>query len=264
MSDTSASPVLVDKNLIYGMPQGYRPLELDLYRPDGPGPHPLVVQVHGGAWRVSTRHTGPRETRGWARDIFHRLVDAGFAVAAVEYRYSSEAKHPTQVDDVAAAVGWLRAHADEYGLDIDRFVLWGQSAGGHLAAMVGLDPACGPFRAVCCWYMVADLRLTDHTAPDSAEAELLGHPVGDDLEAAFRASPVSRVHPDAPPFLLIHGTADTWAIYQHSLAMRGALEAAGVPVELVTVEGAEHFFMGADDRVESLFGHTVQFLRSAR
>jgi acetyl esterase/lipase len=251
-----------DKSIIYGQPDGFRPLELDLYRP-GPalaGPYPVIVQIHGGGWRVSSRHTGPRETRGWERDIFTRLVDAGFAVASIEYRYSGEARYPTPVDDVCDAVRWLGEHAADYDLDTGRVAVWGQSAGGHLAAMVGLATDVGPIRATCCWYPVADLRIADHESATVPEALLLGQPVGADLELAFQASPVSRVRADAPPFLLIHGTNDTWAPHSHSVALRDALAGVGAAIELQSIEGADHFFMGHDD-IEGIFARTVEFFR---
>jgi acetyl esterase/lipase len=250
----------VDKNIIYNHLDGYRPLELDLYRPGTQfeRPLPLMVYVHGGGWRVSARHSGPRETRAWDRSIFQRLTDVGFAVAAIEYRYSGEVTHPGPPNDVKDAVRWLRANAEHYGLDADRVVVWGQSAGGHVAATVALDPSVGPFRSVIVWYPLTDFVVLGDGDTESFAAMYLGHPIADDLDHARAASVTSLVHPDAPSFLLQHGTADAMAPYEQSVVFRDALAAAGVPVELDTIEGADHFFVGSDD-VEGIFDRMVRF-----
>ena len=92
----------VDKAIVYAEREGFRALELDVYRPDATpeGALPLLVYVHGGGWRVSHRSRAPRETRDWARGFFERLTDVGFVVAAPDYRLSAEAPFPAQIDDV--------------------------------------------------------------------------------------------------------------------------------------------------------------------
>ncbi len=187
----SLAPIRIDRGIVYGQLDGFRPLELDLYRPGNPSsqPRPLVACIHGGGWRVSSRHQGPRETRSWSRSIFERWTDAGFAVAAVEYRYSGEAVHPGPIDDVKTALSWLRDNSAAYDIDPDKLVLWGQSAGGYLAASVGLATDIAAVSAVICWYPITDLpSMVGHD--DSAFVELyLGHPISDDIERAMAASP---------------------------------------------------------------------------
>ncbi len=252
----------VERGIVYAQIDGYRPLELDLYLPgdDHEHPLPILVFVHGGGWRVSSRTAGPRETREWTRGVFARLTDAGFAVAAVEYRYSGEALHPAPIDDVTAAIGWLRANAPTCGLDGDRVVLWGQSAGGHVAASVGLSMDAAPVRAVICWYPITDFPALDGHDDQSFAAMYLGHKIGDDLDHARDASATSRVRGDAPAFLLQHGTADTMAPFEQSERLRAALQAEGADVRLDAVDGAEHFFAGHDD-VEAIFDDMVSFAR---
>ena len=121
----------VDKAIVFAEREGFRALELDLYRATGSGATsaPLIVFVHGGGWRVGHRRA-PRETREWSDGFFERLCAAGFVVAAVSYRFSGEAKFPAQLDDVVDAMRWLHDHAAEVGIDRQRTYLWGASAGG--------------------------------------------------------------------------------------------------------------------------------------
>lgn len=144
------SQVVVDRAIVYAEKPGYRALELDLHRPAvDDGERPLVVNIHGGGWRMSHRGRAPRETRSWQRTFHEQLVDAGFVVACPSYRFSSEALFPAAIEDVTDAVAFLRTHADEFGVHADRVVLFGQSAGGYLAAAVGLGTAVAPVRASC-------------------------------------------------------------------------------------------------------------------
>ena len=128
--------------LTYAMPDGYRPLQLDLYVPaERSGPVPCVIWIHGGAWLFGTRQTTPDY---WpAGFLFQSAIDAGLAVASIDYRHSREAPFPAQLHDAKAAIRYLRRFAGELGLDPERFGVWGESAGGHLAALVALidDPA---------------------------------------------------------------------------------------------------------------------------
>jgi acetyl esterase/lipase len=253
----------VEKGIVYAEREGFRPLELDLYRPGAPASgtadrRPLLVYVHGGGWRVSHRGLAPRETRAWQPGFFERLTAAGFVVASVEYRYSGEALFPAQIDDVVAGLGWLHAHAADLGADADRTFLWGASAGGHLAALAALVPA-PPVAGVVCWYPITDLPALDRTATGSFEAHLLGGPIGERLDAARAASPVAHVHGGAPPFLLQHGDRDTMVPVDQSLVLAEALRAAGVAVEIDVVVGADHFFAGAPD-AEPIFARALAFL----
>jgi acetyl esterase/lipase len=251
----------VDKAIIFAEREGFRPLELDLYRSGAPaaGARPLLVYIHGGGWRVSHRTRAPRETRPWTRGFFERLADAGFVVAATEYRFSGEALFPAQLDDTVAALAWLHAHAGDLGVDAARTYLWGASGGGNLAALAALVPGAPPVAGVVCWYPITDLTALDHTVTDSFEAHLLGGPIGEHLDAARAASPVCQVRAGAPPFLLQHGDHDTWVPVEQSLRLADALRAAGGAVELEVVPGADHFFDGAAD-VEAIFERARDFL----
>ncbi len=147
-----SGPVLRVPGLVYGEVLGYRPLELDLYLPQAGGPVPVVVHVHGGGWRRGSRRE-PLPVLG--AGFYDTLAAEGFAVAAIDYRLSGEARFPAQLEDVRTAISWVRDHAASYGLDADREFLWGDSAGGHLALLAALTGA--KVRGVVAWFPVTDL-----------------------------------------------------------------------------------------------------------
>ena len=251
----------VEKAIVYAERDGFRALELDVYRPgaSSEGARPLLVYVHGGGWRVSHRSRAPRETRDWTHGFFERLTDAGFVVAAPDYRLSAEALFPAQIDDVVEAMRWLHMHAGELGVVPGRTYVWGASAGGLLGALAALVAGAPPVSGVVCWYPITDLLALDQAADDTFEAQLLGGPIGQHLDLARAASPVTHARGDAPPFLLQHGEDDTWVPHDQSVRLAEALRAAGAPVELESVPGADHFFAGAAD-VEAIFERALAFL----
>jgi acetyl esterase/lipase len=249
----------------YAVRSGSRPLALDLWLPAGPqaAPLPVIVFLHGGGWRTGLRdRLGPR-FRDWRPGPFARLVRAGFAVACPDYRLSGEATHPAQLDDVTAALGWLRARAGELGLDERRFVTWGESAGGHLAALLALTAR--PAVAGCVvWYGPADLATTpaDPTDPGTPEGLLLGAAPADVPERARAASPVAHVTADAPPFLILHGTEDSAVPFAQGEALAAALHAAGAEADFRPVPGADHVWVGlAEEEVEEVFAASLDFAR---
>lgn len=253
----------------YGELPGYRPLELDLYLPPGDGPHPVIVHVHGGGWRRgSRRHPMPALGPGFYDD----LAGQGFAVAAIDYRLSGEARFPAPLEDVCSAVGWVRDHADSYGLDAGRVFLWGDSAGGHLALLATLTEAKVPrcqVQGVVAWFPVTDLaRLPDDVTdaggvadrgPGSREALLLGAPASEVPDLARQASPVAHASAAAPPVLLMHGAADDMVPPAQSIRLAETLRAAGATVQLELVPGATHFWDGAAD-VPAIVRNSVGFI----
>ncbi len=274
--------------LTYGVVEGYRHLHLDVHVPAAAaGPVPLVVWMHGGAWLFGVRDLLPLE---WPTNIITQsAIDAGMAIATIEYRHSREASFPAQLHDAKAAIRYLRAFGPELGIDPDRIAVWGESAGGHLAALVALvtDPALegdvglvGPSSrvdAAVCFYPVTDVEsLPPMSAALPAKvreailasgAPLPPEPVDVLLEfspypraeARRLLSPVSHVSADAPPFLLVHGEADGLVPVEQSRALASALEDAGVDITLVTVPGADHVFAGTDPRPQA--ERAVDFLR---
>ncbi|MEF2979010.1 alpha/beta hydrolase [Subtercola sp. YIM 133946] len=277
-ADTPAAPVGARSwwGLVYSAIAGYRELELDVHVPTGhPSPVGLVVWMHGGAWLFGSRVNLPEY---WPEgSLFQSLIDAGLAVASIDYRHSREAPFPAQLHDAKAAVRYLRAFADDFGIDPDRIGVWGESAGGHLAALVALtgdiaelegdDGIVGPSSAVSAivdFYGVSNLvtmpsllesfppewitqleAMGGDLPPDPMQVLLAGSPLPE-AQRATSASPVTWISPNAPPFLLVHGDADTVVPHAQSTELHERLTASGIPVELVTVAGADHVFVGAD------------------
>jgi acetyl esterase/lipase len=267
----------------YAVAVGYRPLQLDLWVPDSPAPAPLVVYVHGGGFMFGDRRYLPETLR--PGQLFEALVAAGLAVATIDYRHALEAPFPAQLHDAKAAVRYLRAHAQDLGISTERIGVMGESAGAHIAALVGLTAhrpdlegphgVVGPSSAVDVvvdWYGPADLGTMPRVQlPPAIAAKLppeMATPPEEHLTRGLEgaaladASPVTHVTAGAPPFLLVHGTADWLVPYAQSEQLAAALRDAGVPVDLVPVEGAEHIFDGHDD-VDGLVRLSVDYLARA-
>ena len=241
------------RDVVYQTVDGYRPQIVDVYVPAGKGPHPLVLYIHGGGWRGGhTRHSGALADFPKA---LAALAAEGFTVASLEYRLSSEAQFPAQLQDANAALRFLRANAKAYGIDPARVGVWGGSAGGHLTALTALtcrdtalDPAAANdscVQAAVTWYGVYEFAGMNAT-PDgnSAGAKLLGCTGPCSAEANRRVSPVAYIDAKDPPFLLIHGTEDKVVPVEQSHIGEAALKAAGVPVQSIYIEGVDHSFIG--------------------
>ena len=269
--------------ITYAVAFGFRPLQLDLWVPPTAAPAPLVVWIHGGGFMFGDRRYLPETLR--PGQVFDALLDAGLAVATIDYRHALEAPFPAQLHDAKAAVRYLRAHAVELGVSTERIGVMGESAGGHIAALVGLTAhrpdlegahgVVGPSSAVDVvvdWYGPADLTTMPRaTLPPPIAAKLppeLRVPPEDQLTRGLEgaaladASPITHVTADAPPFLLLHGTTDWLVPYDQSEQLHAALTAARVDSRLVPVEGAEHIFTGCDD-IDAVVRLSVDYLLEA-
>jgi acetyl esterase/lipase len=258
LAPTAPRPTVTHANCTFAVIRGYRPLALDLHLPAGPGPFPVIMWIHGGGWREGSRLWLPETIEPFG---FHRrLVARGYAVADVDYRLALEAQYPAQWEDIQSAIRWLRRYSDTYGLDTDRLATFGESAGGHLAALAGLlgrdDTAV---RAVVNWYGAVDLAYFDSDDPSISPAVLLGGPISERRDFARWASPLHHVHPGAPPFLNVHGTADSIVPYDQSERLTEALRAVNVRCYLLPVADAEHCFAGYAD-IGGLIDASVDFL----
>ncbi|CAN5344050.1 hypothetical protein BH11ACT2_BH11ACT2_02370 [soil metagenome] len=253
----------VERDVVYATVLGFRPLALDLHLPEtasADAPVPVIVFVHGGGWRRGSRSTMVPNVD--SSQSFDRIVAAGFCLASIDYRLSGEAHFPAQLDDLRAALEWVRAEGRAHGLDASRIVLWGESAGATIASLVALEPAAA-VRGVIDWYGPADLiafaRLSDPAELASTrESEWLGTTALAEPDLARRASPALQVATTPPPFLIAHGTADTLVPFEQSELLAEALRAAGGDVGFTAVPGADHMWRGVDD-VAPIFAQAIAF-----
>lgn len=245
----------VKKNIIYASVDD-TDLKLDLYIPQNTeGPLPLVVWVHGGAWMAGSKEHPPSAP----------LLEHGFAVASISYRFTDAAIFPAQLYDCKAAVRFLRASAKQYNLDPDRIGAWGASAGGHLVALLGttggneiLEGSIGQYtdtssrvQSVCDWFGPSDMftmpiGTRQFAQGEDPEIKLLGGRPSDKRELAELCSPITHVSPDDPPFLIMHGDRDQLVPIQQSQLFYDMLKARGVDVKLIVMEGKGHGFGGPE------------------
>jgi acetyl esterase/lipase len=248
-----AGGVTALRDVVYQTIPGYRPQIVDIYQPATPGPHPLILYVHGGGWMAGhTRHAGALAD---FPKVLAALAAEGFTVASLEYRLSGEARFPAQLQDVEAALRFLRAHAADYRIDPARVGIWGGSAGGHLSALASvtcrntaLDPAAaqdGCIQAAAIWYGVFDFAGMQSPAGDGAGSRLLGCEGPCSADKIRSVSPVAYIDAKDPPFLLIHGEQDKTVSVAQSHLGEAALRKAGVPVEAIYIPDVDHSFIGA-------------------
>lgn len=240
----------VHRDLAY-VSSGHARQKLDLYLPQAGTSLPLIINIHGGAFKMGSKEQG----------VPLAYLSQGYAVASINYRLSQHAKFPAQIEDCKAAVRWLRAHATEYRLNPNRFAAWGSSAGGHLAAMLGTTGDSKEFdvgahldqssrvQAVVDYFGPTDfLQMDAHRLPNgmthdpanSPESELIGGAIQENKDRTARANPITYVTPGDPPFLICHGNKDPLVPHHQSELLEAALKKAGVPVTFYTVIGAGH------------------------
>jgi acetyl esterase/lipase len=225
---------------------------LDIYLPAySKGKLPVVIFIHGGGWLSNDKYAD----MGYMKKTVAEIVSSGFALASIDYRFSTQAVFPAQMQDCNRAVSYLFDNADKYNLDKNRFALMGFSAGGHLASMVGLSknndvaaffmPGTSKlfrFKAVVDFYGPAELILFPGSDNEkSPEGLLIGAAPLARPDLAKAASPVTYVDKDDPPFLIIHGEKDQLVSPKHSQLLSAWLSVAGVQNELIIVKDTPHF-----------------------
>jgi acetyl esterase/lipase len=271
---SDSPPIAAYSNVAYASTSSAQ--VLDIWLPDGAtGPVPLVIFVHGGAFAGGDKSMD--------NDIGNvaSVLAVGYAAASANYRLSGEAPFPAAAQDVKAAVRFLRANASRYGLDPDRFAAWGESAGGHLATLIGTtgdqetvldDPSLGngsvssAVQAVIDFFGPTDFLQMDaqiasampaacngqvltHDAADSPESEYLGAPIQTVPDQAAAANPITYISmaETLPVFLIAHGDSDCEVPNQQSQILHEALQAAGAKAIFNLVQGAGH-----DDAISAL------------
>jgi alpha-L-fucosidase 2 len=217
-------------------------LRLDAFVPDGTGPFPAVIMVHGGGWNTGDKSGG--RTKGYMAPMDDPLARAGFAWFEINYRLTPKYLYPACIEDVETAIRWVKAHAAEYHLDPGRIALAGESSGGHLVdlAAARADPSTR-VAAVVSFYGAYDLVYQAKAKPtDSNVAKLFGLAKVEekDLPLLHEASADAYLKPGLPPFLLVHGDEDPKVPFDEDVAFRAKLLALGVPCELITIHGGGH------------------------
>jgi len=249
--------IRMERDLAY-LPNGDEAQRLDLYLPEitPATPLPLIVHIHGGGWMGGNKFPCP----------VVGMVNFGYAVASVEYRFSQKVKFPAQIQDCQAAIRWLRANREKYHLDPEKVGVVGGSAGGHLSALVGTSGGTGTFppigghedqsdrvQAVCNIFGPADFttvveqaaadsnvkNIFEFNSPKDPYSLLIGAPL-ETTEKSRAVSPVTYISADDPPNLILHGTHDALVPYAQSVQFAAELKAKGVPVWLQTLPGAGH------------------------
>jgi acetyl esterase len=248
---TMASAAVDRKDIEYARPGGKAVL-LDLHVPDGEGPFPAAILVHGGGFDEGSKSTN-------VRPLFDVLANAGFAWFSIDYRMAPEFRFPQAIEDLDSAIRWVKANAATYHVDVSRIAIIGESAGGFLVNYAGThETAETKVRAVVDFYgpvdygKLAELRR-DHPerfnmtsinrhASNGGGIRFFGAEQLDavGLEKLHAISPIFAVHQGMAPFLCIHGTKDDQVAYEQSPAMCEAMHKVGAGCELISIEGGGH------------------------
>jgi acetyl esterase/lipase len=267
--------VKVLRNVQYREVAGKK-LRLDVAMPETPGANrPAIMQIHGGAWII-----GDKREQGWP--LIGHLAANGWVCFNVNYRLSPAATWPEHIIDLKYALKWIREHAEEYGIDPNFVAVTGGSAGGHLTAMMGLtanDPEYQPgfedadtsVQAAVPVYAVFDFTNRLGTMLETFQTQMLEPMImkaffENEPEKFHRASPIDRVHADAPPFLIVHGDRDTLApVEDAQLFVETLSETSRSPVMYTELRGAQHAFdIFASPRTARMLDGTLRFLTAMR
>jgi acetyl esterase len=221
-------------------------LRLDAFVPDGKGPFPAVIMVHGGGWNTGDKSGG--RSKALMAPMDDPLSAAGFAWFEINYRLLPKYPYPACIDDLETAIRWVKAHADEYHLDPDRIALAGESAGGHMVdlAAARADKSTR-VNAVVSFYGVYDLvGLAKAKGAGGNLGELFGISQLNDQTRPilWAASAAAYLKPGLPPFLLVHGDADPKVPYPLDVEFQAKLRAFGVRCDLITIHGGGHGMVG--------------------
>lgn len=249
---------------------------LDIYLPPvKKASYPLIVWIHGGAWMLNDKYAD----MGYMTQTLKAFADSGYAVASIDYRYSTTAVFPAQIRDCNQAFEFLYDNADKYSLDKNRIAVIGFSAGGHLASLLALsnnnnikdfyaDGKKPKFKIRLCldFYGPSDfttLKGNDGADPKSPITLLLGATVTNRPDLAKAASPVTYIDKNDPPFLIVQGEKDESVNPAQSELMSNRLKQAGVKNELIIVKDAPHYgvMFDADYIRKSIFSYLDAYMK---
>ncbi len=268
-ADTVGNHYWTYPDQLYGTANGAA-LKLDVWkRIDLKAPAPTLIYIHGGGWIFGDR-TG-------ATPLFFPYLEMGWNVVNVEYRMASTSLAPAAVEDTRCALRWVARNAEKYNIDMNRIVLTGHSAGGHLSLITGMlpdgtgldnncpaDPEWGdkPIKvaAIINWYGISDVNDLIQGPNTKTYALMWMGSQPDAAAIAKRVSPLTYVRPGLPPVLSVHGDADPVVPYEQSVRLHKALTAAGVPNQLVTIKGGKHGQF-TDEELDDAYSQIHAFLR---
>lgn len=255
LSCALAAAPLDRTDVVYASPGGTR-LLLDLHIPDGPGPFPAAILVHGGGFDQGSKSTN-------VRPLFEPLAEAGFAWFSIDYRMAPGFKFVDTREDISAAIIWVKANAKEYRVDPAKIALIGESAGGWLVNYAGThETPQTKVAAVVDFYGPVDYGRLAEERRDHPErfnmASISRHAANGGgihffgveqldqagLKKLWSLAPLAAVHKGMPPFLCIHGTRDDQVPYGQTTLFLDAMRKAGVPCDLITIEGGGHGMSG--------------------
>jgi len=249
---------------------------LDIYLPTtGKSSYPVVIWIHGGAWMSNDKYAD----MGYMKNTLKEFIDKGYAVASIDYRWSTMAIFPAQIQDCNQALEFIYQNADKYKLDKNRMALIGFSAGGHLANLVGLSNnnnvkdfyADGKklhfkIKVVLDFYGPSDflaLKGNDSNDPRNPVTLLLGGSVNDNPGKAKTASPVTYIDKNDPPFLIVQGEKDESVNPDQSISLSEKLKSAGVKNDLIIVPNAPHYgvMFDVENIRKKIFEYLDEYLR---
>ncbi|MCX8082008.1 MAG: alpha/beta hydrolase [bacterium] len=262
----------VFRDIEYAKSEGVK-LLMDIYIPESEKPLPLVVWIHGGGWK-----SGSKENCYPAM----RLLSYGYAIASINYRLTGIASFPAQLEDCKSAIRFLRANGTKYNINTEKIGVWGASAGGHLAALLGTTGDIKDFdkgyyigfsskvQAVCDYFgpssigdMIGKTSGGSGNSPEELIKLLIGKEQDNFKEKAKRASPITYVNSASAPFFIVHGEKDNVVPVSQSEMLYNALVKAGVDAQLYIIKGAGHGgpeFIKQDviDKVVSFFDKYIR------
>ncbi|HWD89428.1 MAG TPA: alpha/beta hydrolase [Mucilaginibacter sp.] len=249
---------------------------LDIYEPaETKDSYPLIIWIHGGAWMSNDKYAD----MSYMKQTLKAFIDSGYAVASIDYRWSTTAVFPAQMQDCNQAIDFLYKNAQWYRLDKKRFALIGFSAGGHLANLLGLsnnntvkyfyaDGVKPEFkiRVVLDFYGPSNfftLKGNDSKDPRNPITLLLGGTVADKPDLAKEASPIAYIDKHDPPFLIVQGEKDESVNPDQSTSLNSRLQSAGVTSEVIIVPGAPHYgvMFDAENIRQRIFYYLEQYMK---